>query len=121
MLFSISGKDYTKNIVVGTYDVNTSDKYYKWTDANMVEHRDIYRQQISGTFQLGFRNQSEFDQFAAWLKEHTESEGYCSIGIYSLNENTFKTLNAYVKMTASHVAVGTSIWTKTAKLEVVEA
>lgn len=88
-LFKIMGKDYTNKIIQGSFDVNSEDVYSTWTDANNIKHREIYRQRISGSFDMYFSDEESYNEFIADVTAAKTQAGYCYVGIMTNNENVF--------------------------------
>ena len=65
-LFVMAGKDYTRNVVVPSYQVERLPVYTAWTAANHITHRDITRYQFKGSLKLRFRCA---DFARAWLQQ----------------------------------------------------
>lgn len=63
MLLMINGKDYSKNILVGTYEVNEQDvEIDSWQDANGHTHKRTFPKTI-GSCSMWFRSKVDYWQF----------------------------------------------------------
>ena len=63
MLFKINGKDYSKNILVGTYEVNVQDEEIdSWTDATGRTHKTVI-DKVKGSMSMWFRTNADYWQF----------------------------------------------------------
>lgn len=73
-LFVMAGKDYTRNVLVPSYQVERLPVEIKWTDANYNEHRTTIRHQFKGSLKLRFWCA---DDVAAWLSRlrHSKTAG----------------------------------------------
>jgi hypothetical protein len=92
----ITRQDYTSNILMSSYNVNSKPIYKEWTDANGTNHRYITRNQIGGSFTMWFDDPDELFTFMKRLKEKTTTAGYATIGVYVNNLDEFVTIDAYV-------------------------
>lgn len=63
MQFTISGTDFSGHIPAGSYEVNDVDVYESWTDANYREHREKFTSKVSGSVDLFFKTETEFNAF----------------------------------------------------------
>ena len=95
-LFRIGSTDYTNDIVVPSYEVNSQDIYDEWKDANKIKHRHIFRQKISGSFIMKFKSKERYIEFIRVLEEKKTIEGYIPITVYSNNTNKTKEINAFI-------------------------
>lgn len=89
-LFIVNGQDYTRNIMVPSYAVNSAPCFEEWTDGNGDQHRDIYRRQIGGSFTVDFRTLAEYQQFIETIKAATTAAGYLPATVYINNRNETK-------------------------------
>lgn len=72
----INGVDYTPFIVDGSYKINTVDQYESWKDGNMVEHRIVVSEKVSGSVQILCSeegNWPEVDDFISDLSAATNN------------------------------------------------
>lgn len=75
MIFKIGTHDFSKCVVMGSYNMTKQDVFHEYTDANGVKHRNIYRTRCSGSLQLYFRTNELLNEFIDALKEKA-SGGY---------------------------------------------
>ena len=97
--FTINTTDITGWIDVQNYDVNREDVFTTWTDGNWIEHRVIARTKISGKFQVGFADATDFASFVALLGSEKTADGYYPVTAYVNNTGTTETFNAYLDVT----------------------
>ncbi len=97
MLFTVNAKDYTPFIISKTYKVNRLDVYESWTDANGITHRVVYRQKISGSFDIKFINRSHYSQFLSDLGA-VKNDGYHAVSLYLNNMLTSANANVFITM-----------------------
>ncbi|MBQ0114002.1 MAG: hypothetical protein KBT03_12805 [Bacteroidales bacterium] len=63
MLLEINGNDYSKNILVGTYEVNAQDEEIdSWVDATGKTHKTV-KEKTSGSMSMWFRSNVDYWQF----------------------------------------------------------
>lgn len=98
--------DITPYIVDGSYDVNYSDASESWQDGNMVEHRIIVSEKVSGSFQVVCSNRSGFitleDFLALW--NGAVNLGVVTLGCWVLNKGTFEAIECYFEIkNADHI------------------
>lgn len=100
-LFYIYGKDFTERIERATYNVNRSDVYKEWTDANGTVHRDVTRTRIKGSFTIGFHKKTELKDFIAYMRQGKTSGGYYPVMLYLNNEDELVGANVFLDLTAN--------------------
>jgi len=98
-ILNINGTDFSGNVEVGSYKVNTNDVFSSWTDANGANHRQITRQQISGSFKMGFRSMEDYSEFINKAFTTRDSEGWVPCYLYVNNLNTSKSCKMYISFT----------------------
>lgn len=97
--FKIGATDITPWIDIQDYDMQRSDVYTTWTDANDVDHRVVTRQRISGKFKAGFQKATDFAAFTALLASARNADGYYSVTAYVNNTGAEETFDAYLDCT----------------------
>lgn len=105
----VGGLDITKYIVKDTYKMDSEDTYESWKDGNMVEHRIVVTDKVSGSFDICLcdeAGQLSFDDFlTAW--NSAVNNKVVTIGVYVTNKNTFEALSAYYAMSSKeHIKKG---------------
>jgi hypothetical protein len=87
MVFAIGANDYSAKVLMDTYDVNQTDVYTQWEDANGRTHRDVYRKKVVGSFDMQISDIAEYSAFVADVQNNTQNGGYvsCRIAINNLN------------------------------------
>lgn len=105
----VGGQDITKYIVKDTYKMDSEDSYETWNDGNMVEHRVIITDKVSGSFDICLQTKTgelSFDDFLT-LWNSQVSNGVVTIGVYVTNKNTFEALSAYYSFASKqHIKKG---------------
>lgn len=86
-LYVLAGKDYTRNIVVPSYQVERLPVYVTWTDANHITHRDIVRYQFKGSMKLRFRCPDAAQAWLQHLAAATTEGGYAPCALYDERTN----------------------------------
>lgn len=99
VFFKIGTTDITPWIDIQDYDMQASDVYTTWTDANDVDHRVVTRRRISGKFQVGFDKAADFAAFTALLISAKNADGYYSVTAYVNNTGETVTFDAYLDCT----------------------
>lgn len=84
MILRINGVDFTNNVVNGTYDINTEERFSEWEDANHRKHRSDYHTKVVGTFDLFFKDTEDYYTFVNVIKDGRLSDGRCRI-VLSVN------------------------------------
>ena len=89
IMFKVNTTDYSAHVIAKGYAVRSVPQYKAWTDANGREHRSVYRDQVSGSFSLYFKEISEFDTFCALLEstKNNDTSNPCTVGVNNLNGN----------------------------------
>ena len=87
MVFKIGDNDYSSKVLVDTYDVNRTDIYTEWEDANGRTHRDVYRKKIQGSFDMQISKISEYQAFILDIQNSTQNGGYVPCKVCVNNQN----------------------------------
>jgi len=83
-------ENYTKNIVDGTYEVNTEKVYDTYEDCNHTTHYIYLRSKVRGKLDLAFHTMEEYEQFLEDLDSATNE--YTSLKtLYVIPNNTLST------------------------------
>lgn len=99
--FKINTTDVSAHIDVQNYEMNREDIFTTWTDGNWVEHRVVARTKISGKFQAGFADATDFASFMTLLASEKMADGYYPVTAYVNNTGTTETFNAYLDVTGA--------------------
>lgn len=100
----VADQDFTDYIVQDSYNVVSEDVYKSWEDGNMLEHRVIVKTKVKGKFKISCneRGLSLSDFLSAW--NSAVNNGVVTLGVYVVNEDSFKLLECYYKITsAQHI------------------
>ena len=95
-LLSIGGTDLTDYIDIQTYDVNNTEEYTEWIDANRIKHRDVLRTRLSGSFKLGFRSTAQVATFLSVLSTNIQSGSYYHASVFSNDDNQLHTADIFL-------------------------
>ena len=98
-IVNINGIDYSGNVVVGTYSINSNDIYSSWTDANAIAHRQIIRKKVLGSFEMAFRNMSEYQNFVNHIETSKTAGGWVPCYLFVNNLATDKSCKLFIKYT----------------------
>jgi len=102
VFFKINTTDLSDYADVQNFNVNKVDVYQDWTDGNWIDHREIVRTRISGSFQLGFKNATDWSTFATLLTNNKTAAGYYPVTVHVNNTNATETINAFLDMQVSN-------------------
>lgn len=95
-ILNINGVDYSGNVMVGSYSVNYQDVYSTWTDANGIDHRQIIRKKVSGSFDMMFRNKTSYDSFISHMEASKTAGGWIPCYLYVTNLNQQRSCKLYM-------------------------
>lgn len=102
MLFTINNKDYTNNIVAGSYKVNSSPTYEHYEDAKGRTHNIKIRDRVSGSFDLFFRTLDEFNAFVSDFENGRNAmNNYHSVYLKVNNKNVANVYDCFLTFTTS--------------------
>lgn len=94
----VNGVDITKWIDKDTYQVNATDVFESWENANFVQTRIFIRDRVAGKFEIRCGSRSSYADFLAnW--NAAAVNGVVTMGIYVQNKNQMKAINAYYTFT----------------------
>lgn len=97
MIGTTAAGDYSNRVIAGSYNVQTNSVYNSWTDANGVEHRSVIRSRTSGSFDMFFKEMSEYETFVA-LIESTKTTGMTVLcSVLSNTTNTMVTGDFFIE------------------------
>lgn len=85
----IGGRNFTKNIELGSWKVNQFPVYTEWEDYAKVKHKHKHRDRISGSFKLFFKDVEEWEAFLNTINENTTKGGYIAAEVFITNKNIF--------------------------------
>lgn len=88
-LLIIAGKDFTKNISLGSWKVNEFPVYSEWEDYAKIKHKHHHRDRVSGSFKLFFNKVEEWEEFLRIINENTNKAGYIQAQVFINNKNIF--------------------------------
>ena len=97
VLLKIGTSDLTDYIDIQSYNVNNTEEYTEWTDANHVKHRDVLRTRLSGSINLGFRSAAEVTSFLSVLSSNVQAGNYYPAQVFSNDDNTLHQANIFIE------------------------
>lgn len=103
-LLSINGVDFTKNIVVPSWAINSTEIATAWTDGNGIFHRDVTRTRVTGTFSFKDRSRNQSDDYAAFraaLDAVATANNAYTLTVWINNEEQARTIESYLTYTPS--------------------
>ena len=98
-LFKINTTDLTGNVVQNTWQVNNLPVYKEYKDANEETHRRFLRNKISGTFQMVFKDVTDYATFQGLLATNRSATNFtvpCTV--YDNISGTLLTANMFVDL-----------------------
>lgn len=96
IFFKIGTTDLTDYADIQNFNINKQDVFQEWTDGNWIDHRDIVRTRIAGSFQLGFKDSADWSAFLALLTSQKDEAGYYPVTTYVNNTGAAETINAFL-------------------------
>lgn len=91
--------DITPFINEKSYKMDSVPVENKWTDANYAEHVDEVRRRVTGSFDLAFITDEQYNEFITLLNNN-KSGNLLTITVYVGSDiNNLQTIYAYYKMT----------------------
>lgn len=106
MILVINGMSFNQFVVVGTYDVNRQYMYSTWEDLYHKEHRSDIRRRVVGTFDVYFKNETDYIKFVDRAYREVETDGTVQIKC-SVN-NSYDTFEGRVYLEYAPVRSRTS-------------
>ena len=91
MIFQLGSQesgDYSNRVITGSYNVNSFPVFINtYTDANGVEHRNKIRDRVEGSFDMYFRNMTEYGTFVTLLNslKQGDTSVACSVAVNNTN------------------------------------
>ena len=96
-LFVLNGVDYTSNITVPSYKVQSEAVEKTWEDATYSNHTDFLRWRVKGTFTIYFDKVNEFHSFLDSLQNMRGTDNYIPATVYDNFKHT--QITSYFKIT----------------------
>lgn len=96
VLFKVGNTDLTDYLDIQGYNVNKTEEFSEWTDANYVHHRNVVRTRLSGSFRLGFKNTAEVTSFLNVLDTNVQPGNYYPASVFANNDNTLHSASIYL-------------------------
>lgn len=99
MVFKIGDNDYSKNVVMDSYNVNQYDVYKEWEDANGTIHRHVYRKKVKGTFTMQFDSLQKYQAFLQDVSSNKDVNGFLTVLVMVNNTDTAALIKAFIDYT----------------------
>lgn len=96
-LFKISTTDLTGHVVQNTYSVNNLPVYKEYKDADEETHRRFLRNKLQGTFQMVFKDLTDYATFKTLLDNNRSVSNFtvpCTL--YDNISGTYITANCFI-------------------------
>lgn len=96
-LFKISTTDLTGHVVQNTYSVNNLPVYKEYKDADEETHRRFLRNKLQGTFQMVFKDLTDYATFKTLLDNNRSASTFtvpCTL--YDNISGTHITANCFI-------------------------
>lgn len=97
-LFILDGVDYTKNIIVPSYEVQRKPVTKEWEDATYTKHKDLLRWRLEGSLTIYFDVYDEFREFMDRLNSMRGPDNYIEATFYDNDTATTKTSNYSIEI-----------------------
>lgn len=95
-IFKIGASDFSKFVPSGSYKVQNQHIFTTWTDANGREHREVYRDKMSGSFVMLFNKMSDYDGFISAIESASNNAHLCKgVSLMDNESNTLKVVDVY--------------------------
>lgn len=101
IMFKIGDVDYSNKVIGKDYQVQNNPQYKSWTDANGMEHRSVYRHQMSGTFTMLFEDISLYQDFCSTLAQYEQNDTSYPCTVFDNLSDTSITSNFFITCTIS--------------------
>lgn len=95
-VFTVNNVDFSDHIIAGTYSVGDESIYTQWQDANGRNHRDEYRKQLKGSFDMFFSTVDEFEIFNNAYKAVRDTSGLTNVLIRNNSTNNLESKDVYL-------------------------
>lgn len=111
MLLEINSNDYTNNVQESTYNVNTEDVCNEWEDGFYRKHKDKYRERITGSFDIVFVTDAQYNAFINDIKASSNKNLLTAKFYVGGLTNAIKEAQVYYKLTLTQRRVINSTYT----------
>lgn len=96
-LLKINTTDVTGNIVQNTYTVNKLPVYKDYEDANGETHRRFIRNKVKGSFQMVFKDLTDYQTFQSLLETNRSASNFTvPVTLYDNISGTTLTTNVFI-------------------------
>ena len=103
ILFKINNVDFTARVNQRSYSVQKQPVYTTWTDGDWINHREIARTQISGSFNMTFVTEQQYEDFLAAIAAVQTTGGYCPVQLWDNTSKALATIDAFIDISTKHV------------------
>lgn len=98
-VFTVNNIDFSHRVIAGTYEINDELIFTQWQDANGRNHRDVYRKQLRGSFDMIFQSVDDFEVFNQAYKTVRNASGLTPVMIRNNSTNILESKNVYLSFT----------------------
>lgn len=102
IFFKLGSTDLSPAADIQNWNVNQVDVWQEWTDGNWIDHREIVRQRVEGSFKLGFKTAAAWNDFTALLDAARNVAGYYALQVYVNNTASTETVDAFLEISAAN-------------------
>lgn len=98
-MFKLANIDYSDHVIAGAYKVVQNEVAVNWTDANHIDHHDVVRTRVEGSFDVYFKDMTEYDAFLS-IYEANKVDGHVPVTVTVNNvpsDTAEKSVNAFLK------------------------
>ena len=88
--------DYTNNIVVPTYKVDSKSEFNEWMDGDLILHHCEKRKRLEGSFTLLFNDPDSYQDFLE-LYNDALVDGYINAYVYANNLRQLKLTQVFLE------------------------
>lgn len=93
----LTAVDFSDHVIAGTYEVNNNPEYSELKDARYVVHKKKLRDKVSGSFEMWFKNTTDYASFLSALNSaKSSSNDSVQVTLCVNNTNTEVTIYAYI-------------------------
>lgn len=96
-VLKVNNIDFSSNIIAGTYNIVDEMIYTEWQDANGRNHRDVYRTQLRGSFDMFFESVDDFEVFNHAYKAVRSLSGLTPVVIRNNSTNNLENKDVYLQ------------------------
>lgn len=102
MLVMIGITDLTKYIEDGSYDVDSEEIFKEWQDGNYVNHRDVFRERVKGSFNIICSDKTISVSDLNTLISSNKTNGKVTMLLHVENKGELQAINCFCTTKAKH-------------------